>query len=112
VLVIAVIVAMMALVPMVRGDVKNFTLNITSPEKGGVGYTDVFGTPITVEVEVNSPSGIKDVIITNGINQNICRIAFENRYICPSPWQTGRNSNKITAPDNSEIRFRKPGIIL
>lgn len=82
-------------------DENKMTINISFPIEGGVIYGDVIGSPITIYADVDSPNGIKEVRITNGINQSLCWVAIGHGFICQNPWQTGRNTIKITAYDNS-----------
>lgn len=97
---IVLLLAAMAIVPMASADEEEFTLNITFPKEGGNIYGDTIGFPVSIYADVNSPKGIKEVRITNGINQSLCRTVAGQGFLCQNPWQTGRNTITITAYDN------------
>ncbi len=98
---ILLLLAMMTIVPMASADEKIITLNITFPKEESVIYGDVIGSPIYIYTEIESPNGIKEVWITNGINQSSCRAENGHKFFCQNPWKEGRNTIKITAYDNS-----------
>ncbi|MFA5268254.1 MAG: carboxypeptidase-like regulatory domain-containing protein [Methanoregula sp.] len=80
---------------------KNITLNITIPAEGGVIYNDIGGSPDTIFVDVDSPYGIREVSITNGIDQSLCKKNIDHAYFCKNLADQGKNSIKVTAIDNS-----------
>jgi len=64
---ILLLLAAMAIVPIVSADEKNITINITSPEEGDVFYVDVVPAYIEVHGTIDAPGGIQNVSITNGL---------------------------------------------
>jgi len=65
---ILLLLAAMAIVPMVSADEKNITINITSPEEGDIIFYDVVPAYISVQGTIDTPDGIRNVSITNGLN--------------------------------------------
>ena len=98
---IVIVMAAMVMLPTVRADEKNFSINITSLKEGDVIYGDVIGFPITIYADINSPHGIQEVIITNGINQSSCRADIDQKFFCRNPWKEGKNTIEIIAYDSS-----------
>jgi len=70
VLLIAVLLSAMAIAPLVSADEKNITINITYPEEGDTFYNDVQPAFIFVQGIIDAPQGIRNVSITNGVNES------------------------------------------
>jgi hypothetical protein len=67
---IVLLLAAMVMVPMVSADEKNITINITSPEEGDIIFYDVVPAYIAVQGTIDAPQGIRNVSITNGLNDS------------------------------------------
>ncbi len=65
---IVLLLSAMVIVPMVSADEKNITINITSPEEGDIIYYDVVPAYIAVQGTIDASQGIRNVSITNGLN--------------------------------------------
>lgn len=77
----------------------DITIIITSPEEEGIIYGDAIGSQIPIYVKITSLNIIKNVTISNRINQSACRKNKENDYVCNNPWHEGLNSVNVTAID-------------
>jgi hypothetical protein len=67
---IVVLLSVMVIVPIVRADEKNISINITSPEEGDVIFYDVVPAYIEVHGTIDAPGGIRNISITNGLNDS------------------------------------------
>ena len=63
---------------MVSADEKNITLNITSPEEGDIIYYDVVPAYIAVQGTIDASQGIRNVSITNGLNDTYGEVVCGN----------------------------------
>jgi hypothetical protein len=61
------LLALIAIVPMVNADEKNITISITSPEEGDIIFYDVIPAHIVVQGTIDAPRGIQNVSISNGL---------------------------------------------
>ena len=62
------LLAAMVLIPTVNADEKNISINITAPEEGDIIYYDVVPAYIEVQGTIDASQGIRNVSITNGLN--------------------------------------------
>jgi hypothetical protein len=77
---IVLLLAALAIVPIVRADEKNITINITSPEEGEIIFYDVVLAYIAVQGTIDAPHGIRNVSMTNGLNDTYGDV------VCGSKW--------------------------
>ncbi len=70
ILLMVLVLAVMAIVPIVSADEKNITINITSPEEGDIIFYDVVPAYLEVQGTIDTPQGIRNVSITNGLTDN------------------------------------------
>ncbi len=92
----ALLLAGMVMVPTVRADEKNITINITSPEEGDFIYLDVVPAFISVQGTIDAPHGIRNVSITNGEDIVVCGSNYGIHFtiLCDVPCYS--NTNHIT----------------
>ena len=68
IILLVLVLAALVIVPMVSADEKNITINITSPEEGDIIFYDVVPAYLKVQGTIDTPQGIQNVSMTNGMN--------------------------------------------
>jgi len=102
---ILLLLAAMAIVPIVRADEKNITINITSPEEGDVFFLYSDAIPpylaITVRGVIDSTYGLQNVTVTNCDRETVCGNTYGNpsHIQCEVQSKVGCNQVIVTARD-------------
>ncbi len=98
---IVVLMAVIAIVPTVRADERNITINVTFPEEGDTLYLDVAPAFVSVRGTIDAPHGIKNVSITNGEDLVVCGSNYGVHFalLCEVPCYSTTNHITVTVVD-------------
>lgn len=102
---IVLLLAAMAIVPIVSADEKSITINITSPEEGEVFYHSDAIPPylaITVLGVIDATYGLQNVTVINRDRETVCGFTYGNHsnIQCEVQSKVGSNQIIVTACDN------------
>lgn len=88
-----------------KPDEEPITIEITSPNEGGVAWIDVAPAHVAVAGEVHAPAGVHSVVVRSGSVEVSCGNAAE--FACSVPVSFGKNTITVVATDNRRHRAEK-----